>query len=324
MTSSTGPSPVKFHLSLNVTNLTRSIAFYRVLFGREPAKLHDDYAKFEIEDPPVIFSLVPRAPAPGGPLRYIGLRISDPGVVELYRERLAAAGVETRTDRLRVRDPDGVVWEVGQGSSGDDPVVSADVEPAPLAEPAADAAWEHFVTHDAPKRIPHDDASLDEVRLTGTFNAKLDESQRMFVLGEARRVLRPGGRVLVHGLMADGLFPGSQPTLPGLAAMVSRVPAQTEPAAALQAAGFVGIRIVKYNEKPWFEHDGVGLREVKILGRQPYVNDPKERAVVYRGPFREAIDDDGRNYPRNQLVAIPSAVWQLLRESPAAEQFEFR
>jgi catechol 2,3-dioxygenase-like lactoylglutathione lyase family enzyme len=52
---------VKFHLSLNVTDLDRAIDFYQVLFGAPPAKRHDDYAKFEVDDPPVVFSLVPRA-----------------------------------------------------------------------------------------------------------------------------------------------------------------------------------------------------------------------------------------------------------------------
>ncbi len=56
--------PVKFHLSLNVPDLDWAIEFYRVLFGLAPAKLHDDYAKFELNDPPVIFSLVPHPPGP--------------------------------------------------------------------------------------------------------------------------------------------------------------------------------------------------------------------------------------------------------------------
>jgi len=61
--------PVKFHLSLNVSDLSRSVAFYRALFGCEPAKRHDDYAKFELDEPPVVFSLVPRAAGSGaGPL----------------------------------------------------------------------------------------------------------------------------------------------------------------------------------------------------------------------------------------------------------------
>ena len=38
----------KFHASLNVSDLERSIAFYRALLGAEPAKVRSDYAKFDI------------------------------------------------------------------------------------------------------------------------------------------------------------------------------------------------------------------------------------------------------------------------------------
>jgi hypothetical protein len=41
----TAAAGVKFHLSLNVTDLGKAVAFYRVLFDTEPAKCHDDYAK---------------------------------------------------------------------------------------------------------------------------------------------------------------------------------------------------------------------------------------------------------------------------------------
>ena len=54
----------KFHLSLNVSNLSRSLEFYKTLFNLSPAKSYPDYAKFELVDPPVIMSLVPRAPRP--------------------------------------------------------------------------------------------------------------------------------------------------------------------------------------------------------------------------------------------------------------------
>jgi hypothetical protein len=46
------------------------------------------------------------------------------------------------------------------------------------------------------------------------------------------------------------------------------------------------------------------------------------RRVVYRGPFREAVGDDGRTYPRGQPVEVPPGVWEQLREGPAAGQFE--
>ena len=50
---------IRFHLSLNVSDLNRSVAFFRTLFGMEPAKLRADYAKFEPDDPPLVLSLEP-------------------------------------------------------------------------------------------------------------------------------------------------------------------------------------------------------------------------------------------------------------------------
>ena len=38
----------RFHTSLNVSDLARAVACYRVLFEREPAKQKKDYAKFEV------------------------------------------------------------------------------------------------------------------------------------------------------------------------------------------------------------------------------------------------------------------------------------
>src|SRR5262249_10526339 len=101
----------------------------------------------------------------------------------------------------------------------------------PVEQPAASGpvVWEHYVTTPPPARIPHDDGTLDEVRLIGTFNAGLEEADRLRLVREARRVLKPGGKVLTHGLMADRPFSAAAPRLPGLAALVARVPLQTEP-----------------------------------------------------------------------------------------------
>ena len=50
-------SAVKFQgsllVQLAVSDLDRSIAFYRAFFGIEPSKVRADYAKFEPADPPV-------------------------------------------------------------------------------------------------------------------------------------------------------------------------------------------------------------------------------------------------------------------------------
>jgi len=328
-------TPSKFHVSLNVANLERSLAFYRVLFGLEPAKCHADYAKFELAEPPVIFSLVPQPGLTGGSLSKIGLRLADAEAVVATRQRIEAAGLPTQTPpgqtrcdepggKFYVADPDLNFWQVW---SGEDNSCATFVPPAPVVAaplPAGPVIWEHFVTQPMPERIAHEAASVDEVRLTGTFNASLDERQVTFLLGEARRVLRPEGKVVVHGLVGDRPFPGAQPQLPGLAAMVDRVPVQTEQLEALQAAGFVGLQFVKYSEKPWFTIDGVELREVKVVARQPVAAaNGAARQVLYRGPCREAVDDAGNVYPRGQRVTVSQAVCDQLRESAAADQFHF-
>jgi catechol 2,3-dioxygenase-like lactoylglutathione lyase family enzyme len=327
---------IKFHLSLNVTDLARSIDFYRVLFGVEPAKRHVDYAKFELDDPPIVFSLVPRAPGPGGSLSHLGFRVATAEEVHQAQERLAAAGLCTqdqkktlcgyaRQNKVWVKDPDGNFWEIY--------AVEEDVEPAvvrrslegPVArlEPAAGpVVWEHFVTQPLCGPIPHADASVDEVRLAGTFNAALNEPGRAFVLGESFRILKPGGKVVAHGLMGDTAL-DSQPRLPGLAALVSHVPARAEVVALLRSAGFVNLQVVKLTEKPWFVHDGVGLREVKLIAWKMPAEDGETRQVLYKGPFVEASADGGWTFPRGQRVRVPAAVWHGLRLGSCAEQFLF-
>jgi catechol 2,3-dioxygenase-like lactoylglutathione lyase family enzyme len=328
----------RFHLSLNVTDLGRSIDFYRVLFGVEPAKRHDDYAKFELDVPPVVFSLVPRAPGPGGSLSHLGFRVPSAEEVRRAQERLAAAGICTqdqngtvcgyaRQDKVWARDPDGNFWEVY--------VVEEEVEPAvvrrslegPAARvepPPGPVVWDHFVTDPLDGPVSHADGSVDEVRLTGTFNAPLDEATRTLMAREAFRVLRPGGKLVTHGLMADRSLPGAQPRLPGLAAMVSRVPAREEAVSLLRSAGFVNVQAVKLTEKPWFVHDGVGLREVKLVAWKPArCPDGATRQVLYKGPFAQATADGGWAFPRGQRVTVPASVWHDLRLGPAAEQFLF-
>ncbi len=51
MTTAADVAVRKFHASLNVSNLEWSVAFYRVLLGRDAATQRSDYAKFELDWP---------------------------------------------------------------------------------------------------------------------------------------------------------------------------------------------------------------------------------------------------------------------------------
>jgi catechol 2,3-dioxygenase-like lactoylglutathione lyase family enzyme len=327
----------KFHLSLNVSNLEDAIAFYRTLFGVAPAKHYPDYAKFEVEEPAVIFSLVPRRPSCGSAMGHLGFRLPDAKAVQAIGERLEAAGLKTQTQestrcgyaqqyRLWVSDPDGHFWafyavekhldprEIRQSLTG----AEAMLKPSPSA-----VVWEHFATHPVPERVPHSDDSVDEVRLTGSFNLVEDEASRLFLVREAFRVLRPGGILHVHGLAADRPFVKGPPKLEGMAAMVRCVPTRDEPLAVLKNAGFVGLEFAQLGDCGCLEHDGISMREVRLKAYKPEVSAAQDRHVLYKGPFAQAVDDLGNVFPRGRRVPVDAATWDLLRRGGSAEQFLF-
>jgi catechol 2,3-dioxygenase-like lactoylglutathione lyase family enzyme len=109
-----------FHLSLDVPDLDRAVAFYEHLFGQGPAKRRSGYAKFELADPPVALALQ-QAGRPA--LSHLGIRVGATEQVEAAGIRLRQSGLVTlderdtaccyaRQDKVWVADPAGNRWEV--------------------------------------------------------------------------------------------------------------------------------------------------------------------------------------------------------------------
>ena len=185
--------PVRFHLSLNVADLAKSVAFFRTLLGVEPAKLRSDYAKFEPDSPPLVLSLEPaKAVGSGGALNHAGFRLPDVKSLVAMQERLERAGLRTKREdgveccyakqtKFWAHDPDGNLWEVytldgdiahrGAGQAAE-VVLGAGLAPR---EPVV---WEHRMTDPVPARIPLADGTADEVRLRGTLNLPLAAGER--------------------------------------------------------------------------------------------------------------------------------------------------
>src|SRR5689334_10971133 len=61
-----------FHVSVYVRSIPEAVAQYRKVLGIEPAKVRADYAKFELSDPPVVFSL--NVGGEPGRLSHLGIR----------------------------------------------------------------------------------------------------------------------------------------------------------------------------------------------------------------------------------------------------------
>ena len=52
-----GLKALQAHLAINVRKVTESVDFYRALFGVEPVTVRCGYAKFDLQNPPLNFTL---------------------------------------------------------------------------------------------------------------------------------------------------------------------------------------------------------------------------------------------------------------------------
>lgn len=113
---------LKAHLAINVKDVERSIAFYKNLFGIEPSKVRRGYAKFNVENPPLNFTLNQVGFGERGALSHLGIQLASTADVLAVRRRWIEAGLVTRDemqtgccyalqDKTWVTDPDGNEWE---------------------------------------------------------------------------------------------------------------------------------------------------------------------------------------------------------------------
>jgi catechol 2,3-dioxygenase-like lactoylglutathione lyase family enzyme len=114
---------LKAHIAIPVRDVRVSIEFYRKLFGIEPSKVRAGYAKFDLSDPPLNFTLNQTAAREQGSLSHLGIQVASSADVLAMRKQWRERGLSTRDemkteccyalqDKTWVRDPDGNEWEV--------------------------------------------------------------------------------------------------------------------------------------------------------------------------------------------------------------------
>jgi catechol 2,3-dioxygenase-like lactoylglutathione lyase family enzyme len=113
---------LKPHVSLNVTDIDASVAFYEKVFDVPATKLRPGYAKFDLETPSLNLSMV-EAPRSGVNASHFGIQVATTDDVALASARFKRNGLQTRAeedtsccyavqDKVWVEDPDGNMWEV--------------------------------------------------------------------------------------------------------------------------------------------------------------------------------------------------------------------
>ena len=110
----------RFHVHLNVADLSTSIRFYTQLFAADPAVRKPDYAKWMLDDPRINFAISTTGRMPG--IDHVGLQVDSAEELAALGPRLDAAGgavmpeagatcCYAHSDKLWTEDPQGLRWE---------------------------------------------------------------------------------------------------------------------------------------------------------------------------------------------------------------------
>jgi len=110
----------RFHIHLAVDDLPQNITFYSALFQTEPSVLHDDYAKWMLDDPRINFAISSRGRQTG--LDHLGIQVeSESELAQVQQilqdatlpaiEQKKAACCYAESDKYWTVDPQGIAWE---------------------------------------------------------------------------------------------------------------------------------------------------------------------------------------------------------------------
>ncbi len=116
---------MKVHMSLAVQDIVATSTFYQTLFQSQPAKIREDYVKFEPETLALNISFTALDKArPADPDRHhLGIQFPSQEALNQTFDRLQAANLVVGEressvccyadqDKFHVRDPDGYEWEL--------------------------------------------------------------------------------------------------------------------------------------------------------------------------------------------------------------------
>jgi arsenite methyltransferase len=169
------------------------------------------------------------------------------------------------------------------------------------------------------------DQSVDVVVSNCVLNL-VDARSKGQMFEEIFRVLKIGGRAVISDIVSDEPSPEHLQNDPELwSGCISGALTEDGFLGAFQKAGFYGIRILKRDVEAWQTVEGIEFRSVTLeafKGKQGPCFE-RNQAVIYKGPFKEVLDDDNHRMERGGRYAVCDKTYNLYRKAPYAEYFEF-
>src|SRR5206468_7073714 len=154
----------------------------------------------------------------------------------------------------------------------------------------------------------------------------VDPRAKSQLFQEIFRVLKKGGRAVISDIVSDEAVPDEMQNDPELwSGCISGALTEQGFVQAFEHAGFYGIQILKRDAQPWRTVQGIEFRSVTVEAFKGKQGECFERnqAVIYRGPFKEVLDDDNHRMERGRRYAVCDKTYNLYQKAPYREFFEF-
>lgn len=150
---------------------------------------------------------------------------------------------------------------------------------------------------------------------------KPEDKEQLFQ--EIFRVVKKGGRVAISDIVSDEDVPRHLQENPELwSGCISGAFREDLFLEAFDRAGFYGMEIVKRDEKPWRIIEGIEFRSITVTAYKGKQGECWEHnhAVIYKGPWKRVIDDDGHVLERGTRMAVCKKTFEIYQREPYSNQ----
>ena len=151
----------------------------------------------------------------------------------------------------------------------------------------------------------------------------VDPAARQRLFAEMFRVLKRGGRAVISDIVCDEPVPQRLKDDPALwSGCISGAYVESEFLEAFAEAGFYGMELVDRPSAPWATVEGIEFRSVTVCaykGKQGPCIDYKQ-AVIYQGPWKSVMDDDGHTLRRGVPTAVCGKTYRIYNRAPYQDQ----
>jgi ubiquinone/menaquinone biosynthesis C-methylase UbiE len=180
--------------------------------------------------------------------------------------------------------------------------------------------FENKICHEQPLVA---DESIDVIVSNCVLNLVRPEDKHQ-LFAEMYRVLKRGGRVVISDIVSDEAVPEHLATDADLwSACVSGAFQEEGFLRAFEEAKFHGMRIEEWRGDAYQTVEGVEFRAVTVTAYKGKEGPCIERnqAVIYRGPWKQVVDDDGHKLERGARMAVCDKTFKLYSQPPYDGQF---